>query len=60
MTKVQAARLWPSSKAITDSAATTTQNQSDPNAINGETISQIKVPMLRLGRAASSVVHKVS
>ena len=37
-----------------------TQIQSEPNAINCETISQIKVPMLRLGCVVSSVIFMIS
>ena len=48
------------SKAITDSPATTTQNKSEANAINCETISQVKVTMLRLGFAVSSVISIIS
>lgn len=55
-TILQASGLEPSSKAITDSPAATTQNESVAKAINCETINQIKVTMLRSGFAVSSVI----
>jgi hypothetical protein len=54
--KVTTAGLVPESAAIPDRPARKAQIKREPNAINCETISQIKVPMRRLGRTVRSVI----